>query len=100
MCIRDRSFLENYLVDGADVVLSTCTGSSTLDRSFRLVVMEEASRIAVPRALIAETIDLIAVLSGRGSERRLAELARVVGLGPSGDYAINPVSVDTSGAPS
>ena len=33
-------------------------------------------------ALIAETIDLVAVLSGRGSKRRLAELARVEGLGP------------------
>ena len=37
----------------------------------------------VPRALIAETIDVIAVLSGRGADRRLAELANVAGLGPS-----------------
>ena len=44
----------------------------------------------MPRALIAETIDLIAVLAGRGSERRLVELARVTGLGPSGDYALHP----------
>jgi type IV secretion system protein VirB11 len=66
----------------------------------RLEQLIQEAVITVPRALIAETIDLIAVLSGRGSERRLAELARVVGLGPSGDYAIIPVSVDTSGAPS
>ncbi|MBK5923729.1 hypothetical protein CCR90_08010 [Rhodovulum sulfidophilum] len=33
--------------------------------------------VTVPRAMIAETIDLVAVLSGRGSARRLAELARV-----------------------
>jgi len=42
----------------------------------------------VPRALIAETIDVIAVLSGRGVDRRLAELARVEGLKPDGDYLI------------
>ena len=36
--------------------------------------------VTVPRALIAETIDIVAVLSGRGSARRLTELARVEGL--------------------
>jgi len=40
----------------------------------------------VPRALIAETIDIIAVLAGRGSARRLTELAYVEGLAPNGDY--------------
>ena len=44
--------------------------------------------VTVPRALIAETIDLVAVLAGRGSRRRLAELARVEGLGPDGDYRV------------
>jgi type IV secretion system protein TrbB len=30
------------------------------------------------------------VLSGRGSARRLAELALVEGLSPSGDYVLTP----------
>jgi type IV secretion system protein VirB11 len=47
--------------------------------------------ITVPRALIAETIDVIAVLAGRGAERRLAELARVEGLDAHGDYGIRPL---------
>ncbi len=51
----------------------------------------------VPRALIAETSDLVAVLSGRGSARRLAELARVEGLGPDGDYRINPAIQTSTG---
>ena len=42
-----------------------------------------------PRALIAETIDVIAVLAGRGEARRLTELAMVEGLGPSGDYRLS-----------
>src|SRR5690606_19181282 len=40
----------------------------------RLEQLIQEAVITVPRALIAETIDVIAVLSGRGSARRLAEL--------------------------
>jgi type IV secretion system protein TrbB len=40
--------------------------------------------------LIAETIDVVAVLSGRGRERRLTELMCVTGLGPVGDYVLLP----------
>ena len=56
----------------------------------RLEQLIQEAVVTVPRALIAETIDLIAVLAGRGSERRLAELARVEGLGPTGDYVLTP----------
>ena len=44
----------------------------------------------MPRALIAETIDLIGVLAGRGSERRLAELVAVESLGATGEYVLKP----------
>jgi type IV secretion system protein VirB11 len=44
--------------------------------------------VTVPRALIAETIDLIVVLSGRGTARRVTELAHVAGLGATADYDI------------
>jgi type IV secretion system protein VirB11 len=47
--------------------------------------------VTVPRVLIAETIDLIAVLVRDGHGRRLAELARVEGLGADGDYALSPI---------
>jgi Flp pilus assembly CpaF family ATPase len=50
----------------------------------------------VPRALIAETINVIAVLAGRGSERRLIELAVVQGLSPAGDYVLAPAVEHTS----
>lgn len=46
--------------------------------------------VTVPRAMIAETIDLVAVLAGSGSARRPVELARVEGLGPDSDYRISP----------
>ncbi|WP_080951369.1 P-type conjugative transfer ATPase TrbB [Gluconobacter oxydans] len=53
--------------------------------------------VTVPRALIAETIDVIALLSGRGTARRLSELAEVDGLDPvTGAYRIRPVSLPSS----
>ena len=45
--------------------------------------------VTVPRAMIAETIQFIAVLAGRGSDRRLKELACVAGLGSDGDYVLH-----------
>ena len=53
----------------------------------RLEQLVQEAVVTVPRALIAETIDIVAVLSGRGAERRLAEIAHVDGLDPAtGDY--------------
>ena len=66
------------------------TGIGALRRLEQLI---QEAVVTVPRALIAETIDLVAVLAGRGSERRLAELVRVTGLGPAGDYALSPAGV-------
>ncbi len=52
--------------------------------------------VTVPRALIAETINLIAVLAGRGAERKLVELAVVKGFQPGGDYVLEPAIKRTS----
>jgi len=66
----------------------------------RLEQLIQEAVVTVPRALIAETIDLVAVLSGRGSARRLAELARIEGLGADGDYRVTPASPPPTGDPS
>jgi len=63
----------------------------------RLEQLIQEAVVTVPRALIAETINLVAVLSGRGASRQLAELARVEGLGPGGDYRITPAIPGTAG---
>jgi type IV secretion system protein VirB11 len=70
------------------------TGIGALRRLEQLI---QEAVVTVPRALIAETIELVAVLSGRGSARRLAELARVKGLGPNGDYRITPAKEHPTG---
>ncbi|TPW28120.1 P-type conjugative transfer ATPase TrbB [Pararhizobium mangrovi] len=65
----------------------------------RLEQLIQEAVVTVPRALIAETIDLIAVLSGRGADRRLAELARVEGLSADGDYRLASILPERSGDP-
>ncbi|MCA0401419.1 MAG: P-type conjugative transfer ATPase TrbB [Proteobacteria bacterium] len=70
------------------------TGIGALRRLEQLI---QEAVVTVPRALIAETIDLVAVLSGRGSARRLTELARVEGLGPDGDYRITQATPTNTG---
>jgi type IV secretion system protein TrbB len=71
------------------------TGIGALRRLEQLI---QEAVVTVPRALIAETIDLVAVLAGRGSARRLAELVRVEGLGPDGDYRTTP-AIQNKGDP-
>jgi type IV secretion system protein VirB11 len=70
--------------------VGTLHAGTALGALRRLEQLIQEAVVTVPRALIAETIDLIAVLAGRGAERRLTELARVEGLTPSGDYAVTP----------
>jgi len=72
------------------------TGIGALRRLEQLI---QEAVVTVPRALIAETIDLVAVLSGRGSSRRLSELARVDGLGADGDYRVAPATPAPEGEP-
>jgi P-type conjugative transfer ATPase TrbB len=71
--------------------IGTIHAGSALGSLRRMEQLIQEAVITVPRALIAETIQFIAVLAGRGSERRLAELACVQGLGPDGDYVLEVV---------
>lgn len=68
--------------------IGTIHAGTALGALRRLEQLIQEAVVTVPRALIAETIDVIAVLSGRGAGRRLTELARVDGLTPDGDYLV------------
>jgi type IV secretion system protein TrbB len=70
--------------------VGTLHAGSAIGALRRLEQLIQEAVVTVPRALIAETIDLIAVLSGRGAARRLTELAAVEGLGANGDYVLKP----------
>ncbi|MER2508645.1 MAG: P-type conjugative transfer ATPase TrbB [Amaricoccus sp.] len=76
--------------------IGTIHAGSAIGALRRLEQLVQEVVVAIPRALIAETIDLVAVLSGRGGQRRLTELARVEGLGPGGDYRVLPALSPTT----
>ncbi|RUY90723.1 MULTISPECIES: P-type conjugative transfer ATPase TrbB [unclassified Mesorhizobium] len=79
--------------------IGTIHAGSAIGALRRMEQLIQEAVVTVPRALIAETIDLIAVLSGRGSARRLSELARVDGLRPDGDYRVAPAVLDGDDSP-
>jgi len=70
--------------------IGTLHAGSVLAALYRLEQLIQEAVVTVPRAMIAETIDVIAVLSGRGHARRLSELATVDGLDPvTGHYRLS-----------
>ena len=68
--------------------IGTIHAGSGLGALRRLEQLIQEAVVTVPRALIAETINLVAVLSGRGSARKLSALVSVQGLGKNGDYIL------------
>lgn len=67
--------------------IGTIHANTAIGALRRLEQLVQEAVVKVPRALIAETIDIIAVLSGRGAARRLVEIALVDGLDPiTNDY--------------
>lgn len=70
--------------------IGTIHAGSAIGALRRMEQLIQEAVVTVPRALIAETIDLVAVLAGRGASRRLTELARIDGLVSDGDYCVIP----------
>ena len=80
--------------------IGTLHAGSAIGALFRLEQLIQEAVITVPKALIADTVDIIAVLEGRGARRRLAELARVTGLTPDGAYAVTSLLRNQKGSSS
>ena len=80
--------------------VGTIHAGSALGVLRRMEQLIQESVVTVPRALIAETIDVIAVLVRDGTGRRLAELAEVSGLDERGDYQILPITPPATGVSS
>ncbi len=77
--------------------IGTIHAGTALGALRRMEQLIQEAVVTVPRALLAETIDLIAVLVRDGHGRRLAELARVEGLTPAGDYALIDLAILIAG---
>src|SRR6266446_4180639 len=75
--------------------IGTIHAGTALGALRRLEQLIQEAVVTVPRALIAETINLIAVLAGRGAERKLIELAVVKCL-EAGEYVLVPAVKRTS----
>jgi type IV secretion system protein TrbB len=70
--------------------IGTIHAGSATGALHRLEQLIQEVVVTVPRALIAEAINVIAVLAGRGTSRRLIELAVVEGMKPGGAYVLTP----------
>ncbi|WP_342629755.1 P-type conjugative transfer ATPase TrbB [Nguyenibacter vanlangensis] len=68
--------------------IGTIHAGSASGALHRLEQLIQEAVVTVPRALIAETIDVIAVLTGRGRGRRLSGVWAVDGLAPDGSYGL------------
>jgi len=78
--------------------IATVHANGALPALHRLEQLVQEAIPVVPRRLIAEAIDLIVFIQGRGTARRLGSLAAVEGLDRAGDYEVRVLVAD--GVPS
>jgi type IV secretion system protein VirB11 len=75
--------------------IATVHANSAASALYRLEQLVQEAVVAVPRRLIAEAIDLVLFIEGRGAARRIGTVLCVEGLEPSGDYALRPLSPES-----
>lgn len=68
--------------------IATVHANSAASALYRIEQLVQEAVVTVPRRLIAEAIDLIVFISGRGLHRRIDTIARVAGLDPDGNYGL------------
>ena len=74
--------------------IATIHANSAVAALYRLEQLIQEAVVTVPRRLIAEAIDLIVFISGRGLARRVETVARVTGLDPGGGYGVVELAAD------
>jgi type IV secretion system protein VirB11 len=75
--------------------IATVHANSAASALHRLEQLVQEAVVAVPRRLIAEAIDLVLFIEGRGTGRRIGAVLRVEGLDPSGDYALRSLNPES-----
>lgn len=68
--------------------IATVHANSAASALYRIEQLIQEAVVTVPRRLVAEAIDMIVFIAGRGTARRIETIARVAGLGPDGDYVL------------
>jgi type IV secretion system protein VirB11 len=74
--------------------IATVHANSAGSALYRLEQLIQEAVVTVPRRLIAEAIDLIVFIAGRGTARRIAAVECVEGLDAAGDYALRSANPD------
>jgi len=72
--------------------VTTVHANSARAALYRLEQLVQETVVTVPRRLIAEAIDLVVFIRGRGTGRRVETIAEVAGLDANGDYAVTEVA--------
>ena len=72
--------------------IATVHANSAAAALTRLEQLIQENVATIPRALIAEAIDTIIFISGRGSERRIASVAQLSGLNAAGGYDLHELT--------
>jgi type IV secretion system protein VirB11 len=72
--------------------IATVHANSARSALYRLEQLVQENVVTVPRRLIAEAIDLVVFIQGRGTGRRIETIAEVTGLDGNGDYAVTDLA--------
>lgn len=72
--------------------IATVHANSARAALYRLEQLIQESVVTVPRRLIAEAIDIVVFIHGRGLSRRIETIAELTGLEGDGDYAVKELS--------
>jgi type IV secretion system protein TrbB len=72
--------------------IATVHANSARSALYRLEQLVQETVVTVPRRLIAEAIDLVVFIRGRGIGRRIETIAEVTGLDADGDYAVTDLA--------
>lgn len=69
--------------------IATIHANSAAAALTRVEQLVQEAVVSVPRRMIAEAVDIIVFIAGRGVERRIASILRVSGVDPDGGYALS-----------
>lgn len=78
--------------------IATVHANSAEAALYRVEQLVQEAVVTVPRRLVAEAIDLVVFIAGRGTHRSVDAISRVVGIDPdTGAYALTPFNPANEG---
>ena len=80
--------------------IATVHANSARGALYRLEQLVQEASVHIPKRLIAEAIDIIVFIAGRGLARRVEGLAEVSGLDANGDYLVADLFTAPCASPS